>query len=132
MFRPSKACYCLDKQQVGLCGVLVDCLSRLLSEGFDLKYVDNHGQSLLDWAIVCGTWEIVELLCSRCEAKATFDLTAALTHAIAYGEVEVCRILLQYGADASAVARDGLRPMERVKKLMPRGHEKIMRLLQGR
>ena len=111
--------------------ILVDCLSRLLSEGFDLRYVDNHGQSLLDWAIVCGTWEMVEMLCSQCEARATFDLTAALAHATAYGEEKACRILLHHGADASAVASDGLRPIERLEKLMPRGYEKIMRLLHG-
>ena len=111
--------------------IFVDRLNHLLSKGFNLRCVDNHGQSLLDWAAVFGKWKMVEMLCSRCETKATFDLTAALAHAVAYGQRTACATVLKHGADINAVAMDGLRAIERAEQLMAHRYEEIVRLLKG-
>ena len=98
--------------------VFVDLLNPILSKGFDLRWVDYHDQSLLDWAIVCGTSEMVEIVCSRYDTKAIISMVSALAHAIMYGEEKACRILLQQGADASVVGGIGEEPMERLEKVM--------------
>ena len=112
--------------------VFADLLNHHLSKGFDLRWVDNHGQSLLDWAIVCGTSEMVEMVCSRCEAKATFDMRTALAHATVYGEEKACRILKQQGVDASGVGGLGEELMERLEKVLPPGYEKRLCHVEGK
>ena len=113
-------------------GVFADLLNHHLSKGFDLRWVDNHGQSLLDWAIVCGTGEMVEMVCSRCEAKATFDMRTALAHATVYGEEKACRILKQQSVDASSLGGLGEGLVMRLEKVMPPGYEKRLCHLEGR
>ncbi|KAH9285088.1 E3 ubiquitin-protein ligase HECTD1 [Echinococcus granulosus] len=108
----------------------MELVKRLLSDGLDLRYVDNHGQSLLDWAVVCGTPEVVETICSQPEAGLTFDLACALGYAAAFGREKVCRILLRHGADPNATGEDGLRPLDRVKAVKPLGGREVIKLLE--
>lgn len=91
-------------------------MKRFLLDGFNLKYVDNHGQSLLDWAIVCGTAEIVECILSQCKAEEIFDLTTALVYATAYRKESICRVLLDYGADPCGVAANDMGLVEGLEK----------------
>ena len=105
----------------GECGVdcecFVDLLNHHLSKGFDLRWVDNHGQSLLEWAIVCGTSDMVEMVCSRYDAEAIFSMASALAHAIVFGEEKVCRILLQKGAGVFVLEGETLESLEKVTTL---------------
>ena len=114
------------------CVLVVDLLNHILSEGFDLRWVDDHGQSLLHWSIVCGTCEMVEMLCSRCEAKPVFDMKTASAHATVCGEEKTCRILQQQCVDASGVRSVCCEPMEMLEKLVPHGYGKRLRHVEGK
>ncbi|KAL5964597.1 E3 ubiquitin-protein ligase HECTD1 [Taenia solium] len=108
-----------------------ELVKRLLSDGLDLKYTDNHGQNLLEWAAFCGTPEMVEMICSQPDAELTLGLASALGYAAAFGREKVCRVLLRHGADPNATGKDGLRPIDRAKAAKPLGGREVIKLLEG-
>ncbi|KAL5108442.1 E3 ubiquitin-protein ligase Ufd4 [Taenia crassiceps] len=108
-----------------------ELLKRLLSDGLDLKYTDNHGQSLLDWAVFCGSPQMVETICSQPGIELTLDLTSALSYAATFGRKKVCQILLRHGADPNVTNKDGLRPIDKVKAAESSGCREVIELLEG-
>lgn len=113
------------------CFTVLELVKRLLSDGLVLKYTDNHGQNLLDWAVFCGTPEMVETICSLPDVELTLDLASALGYAAAFGREKVCRILLRHGADPNATGKDGLRPIDRVEEAKLLGGREVIELLKS-
>ncbi|VEL13191.1 unnamed protein product [Protopolystoma xenopodis] len=87
-------------------------------ENIDVNYTDHLGQTLLNWAASFGSPIMVEALCLR-GADVNAGIRSSLNYAATYGRVEVCRVLLAWGADPELRDSEGFRPIDRARKKLP-------------
>lgn len=100
-------------------------IDNLLCCGLEFNYVDNQGQSLLDWAAAYGTSEVVEKIVSQISDP---NLEDALGFAVAFGRRSVCDILLKAGANPHLPLANGMSPIELARAMRC---EAIIGLLEG-
>ena len=92
--------------------------------------MDNHGQSLLDWAVAYGDEAVVENLMSQSEIGRKINLHLSLGYAAAFGNASACKTLLECGADPNYISpQDGLSPLDRLKHYKPSGYNSLEKLL---
>ncbi|KAM7535685.1 hypothetical protein Aperf_G00000103216 [Anoplocephala perfoliata] len=103
-------------------------IDNLHSSGFEFDYVDNQGQSLLDWAAAYGTPEMVEKIVSQMNEP---NLEKALGFAVAFGRRSVCDILLKAGANPHIPLTNGMSSIGLARTIKHSEREAIMDLLEG-
>ncbi|KAM7535158.1 hypothetical protein Aperf_G00000103178 [Anoplocephala perfoliata] len=103
-------------------------IDNLHSSGFEFDYVDNQGQSLLDWAAAYGTPEMVEKIVSQMNEP---NLEKALGFAVAFGRRSVCDILLKAGANPHIPLTNGMSSIGLARTIEHSEREAIMDLLEG-
>ncbi|CAH8450385.1 unnamed protein product [Heterobilharzia americana] len=87
----------------------------LKSGKIDVNYMDNLGQTLLNWAASFGSPAMVELLCTH-GANVNLGVRSPLDYAASFGRVDVCRTLLNWGADINKRDAQGRRPVDRARE----------------
>lgn len=81
----------------------------------DINYTDYLGQTLLNWAASFGSPSAVELLCVH-GANPNLGFRSSLDYATTFGRSEVCRILLNWGADPNQRDAQGKRPIDKARE----------------
>ena len=98
-----------------------ETLKYMVENGYDLKFVDSQGVSILDEAIVLGNVEFIEYLI--CEQKIDVNKTerkSGLTpviQATCYGKIDLVKLLISYGADLSIKDKFSLSAADYARKL---------------
>ncbi|VDP98768.1 unnamed protein product [Trichobilharzia regenti] len=87
----------------------------LKSGKIDVNYMDHLGQTLLNWAASFGSPAMVELLCAH-GANVNLGVRSPLDYAASFGRVDVCRTLLNWGADINKRDAQGRRPIDRARE----------------
>jgi E3 ubiquitin-protein ligase HECTD1 len=72
-----------------------ETLLEALEGGIDPNFVDDVGQTLLNWAAAFGTEPMVESLCSRGADPNRGRRSSSLHYAVSFGRAEVVKILLR-------------------------------------
>ena len=97
---------------------LIDCIrskdTDALVEAIDsgassIDYMDDVGQTLLNWASAFGTQEMVEFLCKRGADVNKGQRSSSLHYAACFGRPAIARVLLGYGANPDLRDEDGKR-----------------------
>lgn len=73
-----------------VCVLLIFCGS-----GFEVNFMDDVGQTLLNWASAFGTQEMVEFLCERDADVNRGQRSSSLHYAACFGRPKIVKTLLQ-------------------------------------
>ena len=110
----------------------IDVARALVRSGASLERRDDCGFTPLDQAVGEGNLELVKfLLKAGAKARGRTSNGTPLHTACAYRRLDIARVLLDHGADPSAVDADGRRPADLT---MPRSNQtdKALRVLLNR
>lgn len=109
-----------------------DLLKLMVDNGVDLEYTNQEGVSLLDEAIVYGNIEFITYLLE--EKKLDVNKTkrksgfTPLIQAACYGNIDLVKLLISYGADVDAKDKMELNSIDYARKL---GQKKMQEFLEN-
>ncbi|KAK1893759.1 E3 ubiquitin-protein ligase HECTD1 [Dissostichus eleginoides] len=97
-----------------------DALIDAIDTGaFEVNFMDDVGQTLLNWASAFGTQEMVEFLCERGADVNRGQRSSSLHYAACFGRPQVAKTLLRHGANPDLRDEDGKTPLDKARE---RGH----------
>ncbi|XP_070578129.1 E3 ubiquitin-protein ligase HECTD1-like isoform X7 [Ptychodera flava] len=98
---------------------------------FEVNYMDDVGQTLLNWASAFGTQEMVEFLCERGADVNRGQRSSSLHYAACFGRPQVAKTLLRHGANPDLRDEDGKTPLEKARERSDEGHREVVQILQS-
>ncbi|KAG9336359.1 hypothetical protein JZ751_002706 [Albula glossodonta] len=101
---------------------------RRLDSTFEVNFMDDVGQTLLNWASAFGTQEMVEFLCERGADVNRGQRSSSLHYAACFGRPQVAKTLLRHGANPDLRDEDGKTPLDKARE---RGHSEVVAILQS-
>lgn len=119
---------------------LIDCIrskdtdaliEAVDSSTFDVNFMDDVGQTLLNWASAFGTLEMVEFLCERGADVNRGQRSSSLHYAACFGRPAVAKVLLKHGANPELRDEDGKTPLDKSRERNDEGHKEVVRILQS-
>ncbi|XP_076983132.1 E3 ubiquitin-protein ligase HECTD1 isoform X11 [Tamandua tetradactyla] len=106
-----------------------DALIDAIDTGaFEVNFMDDVGQTLLNWASAFGTQEMVEFLCERGADVNRGQRSSSLHYAACFGRPQVAKTLLRHGANPDLRDEDGKTPLDKARE---RGHSEVVSILQS-
>ncbi|XP_023607311.1 E3 ubiquitin-protein ligase HECTD1 isoform X7 [Myotis lucifugus] len=106
-----------------------DALIDAIDTGaFEVNFMDDVGQTLLNWASAFGTQEMVEFLCERGADVNRGQRSSSLHYAACFGRPQVAKTLLRHGANPDLRDEDGKTPLDKARE---RGHSEVVVILQS-
>lgn len=119
---------------------LIDCIrskdtdalmEAIDSSTFDVNFMDDVGQTLLNWASAFGTLEMVEFLCQRGADVNRGQRSSSLHYAACFGRPAVAKVLLLNGANPELRDEDSKTPLDKARERNDEGHKEVVRILQS-
>ncbi|KAK8764151.1 hypothetical protein V5799_033241 [Amblyomma americanum] len=107
---------------------LVDAID---SGGIEVNFMDDVGQTLLNWASAFGTQEMVEFLCDRGADVNKGQRSSSLHYAACFGRPGVAKVLLRHGANPDLRDEDGKTPLDKARERNDEGHREVAAILQS-
>ncbi|XP_074662874.1 E3 ubiquitin-protein ligase HECTD1-like [Tubulanus polymorphus] len=108
-----------------------DALIDAVDTGFDVNFMDDVGQTLLNWASAFGTQEMVEFLCERSADVNRGLRSSSLHYAACFGRPQIVKTLLRYGANPDLRDEDGKTPLDKARERGDEGHREVIQILQS-
>lgn len=100
------------------------------SGGVEVNFMDDVGQTLLNWASAFGTQEMVEFLCERGADVNKGQRSSSLHYAACFGRPSVAKVLLRHGANPDLRDEDGKTPLDKARERVDEGHREVAAILQ--
>ena len=119
---------------------LIDCIrskdtealiSAITSGGFEVNYMDDVGQTLLNWASAFGTQEMVKFLCERGADVNKGQRSSSLHYAACFGRPGIAKVLLRYGANPDLRDEEGKTALDKARERTEEGHRQVAAILQS-
>lgn len=119
---------------------LIDCIrskdtdaliDAVDSGSVEVNYMDDVGQTLLNWASAFGTQEMVEFLCERSADVNRGLRSSSLHYAACFGRPQIVKTLLKYGANPDLRDEDGKTPLDKARERGDEGHREVIQILQS-
>ncbi|TRY76293.1 hypothetical protein TCAL_07314 [Tigriopus californicus] len=119
---------------------LIDCIrskdTDALIEAVDsgnveVNFMDDVGQTLLNWASAFGTQEMVEYLCQKNADVNKGQRSSSLHYAACFGRPQIARVLLRHGANPDLRDEDGKTPLDKARERNDEGHREVAAILQS-
>ena len=119
---------------------LIDCIrlkdTDALMEAIDsgnveVNFMDDVGQTLLNWASAFGTQEMVEFLCLKGADVNKGQRSSSLHYAACFGRPAIARVLLRFGANPDLRDEDGKTPLDKARERNDEGHREVASILQS-
>ncbi|UYV64246.1 HECTD1 [Cordylochernes scorpioides] len=119
---------------------LIDCIrskdtdaliDAIDSGGIEVNFMDDVGQTLLNWASAFGTQEMVEFLCDRGADVNKGQRSSSLHYAACFGRPGVAKVLLRHGANPDLRDEDGKTPLDKARERNDEGHREVAAILQS-
>lgn len=108
-----------------------DALIDAVDNGFEVNFMDDVGQTLLNWASAFGTQEMVEFLCERGADVNRGLRSSSLHYAACFGRPQIVKTLLRYGANPELRDEDGKTPLDKARERGDEGHREVIQILQS-
>ena len=88
---------------------ILDALIEAIESGTSsIDYMDDVGQTLLNWASAFGTQEMVEYLCQKGADVNKGQRSSSLHYAACFGRPQIAKVLLRFGANPDLRDEDGM------------------------
>nr|XP_039255177.1 E3 ubiquitin-protein ligase HECTD1-like [Styela clava] len=119
---------------------LIDCIrskdtdtliDAIDTGAFEVNFMDDVGQTLLNWASAFGTQEMVEFLCGHGADVNRGQRSSSLHYAACFGRPNVVKTLLRHGANATLRDEEGKTPLEKAKERNDEGHREVVKILES-
>uniref|UniRef100_A0A2P2I0N7 E3 ubiquitin-protein ligase n=2 Tax=Hirondellea gigas TaxID=1518452 RepID=A0A2P2I0N7_9CRUS len=119
---------------------LIDCIrskdtdaliDAINSGGFEVNFMDDVGQTLLNWASAFGTQEMVEFLCDRGADVNKGQRSSSLHYAACFGRPAIAKVLLRHGANPDLRDEDGKTALDKARERNDEGHREVATILQS-
>ncbi|XP_046388843.1 E3 ubiquitin-protein ligase Ufd4 isoform X5 [Ischnura elegans] len=119
---------------------LIDCIrskdtdalvEAIDSGGVEVNFMDDVGQTLLNWASAFGTQEMVEFLCDRGADVNKGQRSSSLHYAACFGRPAIAKVLLRHGANPDLRDEDGKTPLDKARERNDEGHREVAAILQS-
>ncbi|XP_071078576.1 E3 ubiquitin-protein ligase HECTD1-like isoform X2 [Haliotis cracherodii] len=108
-----------------------DALIDAIDNGFEVNFMDDVGQTLLNWASAFGTQEMVEFLCERGADVNRGLRSSSLHYAACFGRPQIVKTLLRYGANPDLRDEDSKTPLDKARERGDEGHREVIQILQS-
>lgn len=102
-----------------------------MSSGVEVNFMDDVGQTLLNWASAFGTQEMVEYLCDKGADVNKGQRSSSLHYAACFGRPAIAKVLLRHGANPDLRDEDGKTPLDKARERNDEGHREVAGLLQS-
>jgi E3 ubiquitin-protein ligase HECTD1 len=102
-----------------------------MESGFDVNFMDDVGQTLLNWAAAFGSFEMVEYLLEHGADVNRGVKSSSLHYAACFGRPNIVKLLLQYGADPELRDEDGHTPLEKAQERGDEWHRQVIEILEN-
>lgn len=96
-----------------------------------MNFMDDVGQTLLNWASAFGTQEMVEYLCDKGADVNKGQRSSSLHYAACFGRPAIAKVLLKHGANPDLRDDDGKTPLEKARERNDEGHREVASILQS-
>lgn len=106
-------------------------IETIESGGVEVNFMDDVGQTLLNWASAFGTQEMVEFLCDRGADVNKGQRSSSLHYAACFGRPTVAKVLLRHGANPDLRDEDGKTPLDKARERVDEGHREVAAILQS-
>lgn len=119
---------------------LIDCIrskdtdaliEAIDTGGIEVNFMDDVGQTLLNWASAFGTQEMVEFLCDRGADVNKGQRSSSLHYAACFGRPAIAKVLLRHGANPDLRDEDGKTPLDKARERVDEGHREVAAILQS-
>ncbi|CAH0559918.1 unnamed protein product [Brassicogethes aeneus] len=119
---------------------LIDCIrskdtdaliEAIENGGVEVNFMDDVGQTLLNWASAFGTQEMVEYLCEKGADVNKGQRSSSLHYAACFGRPAIAKVLLRYGANPDLRDEDGKTPLDKARERVDEGHREVAAILQS-
>ncbi|XP_034937703.1 E3 ubiquitin-protein ligase HECTD1 isoform X2 [Chelonus insularis] len=119
---------------------LIDCIrskdtdaliEAIESGGIEVNFMDDVGQTLLNWASAFGTQEMVEFLCDKGADVNKGQRSSSLHYAACFGRPAIAKVLLRHGANPDLRDEDGKTPLDKARERVDEGHREVAAILQS-
>lgn len=119
---------------------LIDCIrskdtdaliEAIDSGGIEVNFMDDVGQTLLNWASAFGTQEMVEFLCDRGADVNKGQRSSSMHYAACFGRPAIAKVLLRHGANPDLRDEDGKTPLDKARERVDEGHREVAAILQS-
>eukprot|EP00053_Salpingoeca_punica_P020085 m.207429 g.207429 ORF g.207429 m.207429 type:complete len:2206 (+) comp17789_c0_seq4:215-6832(+) len=107
-----------------------DTVIDAIENGFDVNFMDEVGQTLLNWASAFGSLEMVQYMCEQGADVDRGQRSTSLHYAACFGRANIARVLLRFGANTTLVDEEGKTALARAKERSEEGHKEIARMLE--
>jgi E3 ubiquitin-protein ligase HECTD1 len=106
-------------------------IESLENSVIEINFMDDVGQTLLNWAAAFGTAEMVEYLCARGADVNRGQRSSSLHYASCFGRPEIVKILLRYGANPDLRDEEGKIALDKACERGEEGHREVVQILQS-
>ncbi|KAG5887757.1 E3 ubiquitin-protein ligase Ufd4 [Gonioctena quinquepunctata] len=119
---------------------LIDCIrskdtdaliEAIENGGVEVNFMDDVGQTLLNWASAFGTQEMVEYLCDKGADVNKGQRSSSLHYAACFGRPAIAKVLLRHGANPDLRDEDGKTPLDKARERADEGHREVATILQS-
>ncbi|KAJ8975323.1 hypothetical protein NQ317_008309 [Molorchus minor] len=119
---------------------LIDCIrskdtdaliEAIENGGVEVNFMDDVGQTLLNWASAFGTQEMVEYLCDKGADVNKGQRSSSLHYAACFGRPAIAKVLLRHGANPDLRDEDGKTPLDKARERADEGHREVAAILQS-
>ncbi len=107
---------------------LIDALE---SNSVDINFIDDVGQTLLNWAAAFGTAEMVEYLAAKGADVNKGQRSSSLHYAACFGRANIVKILLRHGANPELRDEEGKTPLDKARERGEENHREVVQILQS-
>jgi len=130
----------MDSSGDGTHRQLIDCIwskdtdaliDAIDSGNVDVNFMDDVGQTLLNWASAFGTQEMVQFLCDKGADVNKGQRSSSLHYAACFGRPGVVKVLLRHGANPDLRDEDGKTPLDKARERNDEGHREVATILQA-
>lgn len=103
----------------------------LETNNIDINFLDDVGQTLLNWASAFGTAEMVEYLASKGGDVNKGQRSSSLHYAACFGRANIVKILLRHGANPDLRDEEGKTPLDKARERGEENHREVVQILQS-
>ena len=107
---------------------LIDALE---TNPIDINFMDDVGQTLLNWASAFGTAEMVEYLATKGGDINKGQRSSSLHYAACFGRSNIVKILLRHGANPDLRDEEGKTPLDKARERGEESHREVVQILQS-
>lgn len=106
-------------------------IEALETNPVDLNFMDDVGQTLLNWAAAFGTAEMVEYLATKGADVNKGQRSSSLHYAACFGRSNIVKILLRHGANPDLRDEEGKTSLDKARERGEENHREVVQILQS-